>query len=96
VDPRRFEFFAVKWQGILSHALIETEIVALQRKEELEQEEASRQKAVRLRHAERIGDEWAKAEMDNEEAEATQARDLAGRKASFLPFVVRYLSTSCR
>jgi hypothetical protein len=92
VDPRKFEFVAARWPGILSPDFIEIEIEELQRKEELEKEEGLRQKAERLRSAEMVGDEWVKEEMEKDEAEAAQASNPAERKASFH----HLLSVTCR
>lgn len=94
VDPRKFEFVAARWPGILSPDFIQTEIGELQRKEALERKEEVRRKAERLRNAEMMGDEWDKEELEKDLAEASQqdATNLAERKASF-----HYLlSVTCR
>lgn len=92
VDPRKFGFVAARWPVILSHDFIESEIGQLQKREEMEKEESLRQRAQRLRNAERIGDEWAIEEMEEDQAEAAQASNPAERKASFH----HLLSVTCR
>jgi len=94
VDPRRFELIAVRWPVIASARLIEMEIAELIRKKELEEREELRRNAERRRNAEMEGDEWAKQEMEEEEAFATlqDKSNLIERKASFHDL----LSITCR
>lgn len=94
VDPRKFEFVAARWPGILSSDFIEREIDELQRKEDLERDEGLREKAERRRDAEMDGDDWALEEMEKDEVEAAQelAANPAEKKSSFH----HLLSVTCR
>lgn len=93
VDPRKFEFVAVRWSGILSRDLIDSEIGELRRKDGQRRKEELSRKAEAKRNAERFGDEWEKDELETDEAEDAQTSKVADeRKASFH----HLMSIACR
>lgn len=94
IDPRKFEFVGVTWVGNLARNVIDSEVQALEEREEMRAEEVSRRKEERRRNAQMTGDEYTLEEVEKDETEEAQLTLNEPNKRNVSLY--RLLSIACR